>query len=115
MLVSRCKAAREHRESQEAVADAENDAAANIRDDQSVGGLEHAAQRIVSGGERSDREIAHSQLFHHERINHSQHRGLEMIEEMSAADNAEQSCLPGECIRWFLGERNSYVLHCHNF
>src|SRR6185295_3214753 len=89
MLITRREAARDHRQAENAVADAENDAAANVRDDEAVGALEHVAERIIRGGDRSNRGEAQSEFLHHQRVDDAEHRRLEMVDEMRPADDAE--------------------------
>ena len=77
------------RQSEQAIPGAENDAAPHVGHDEAVGGLKNAAEGVVHGGERCDGDVGHAQLFHHQRINHAEHGGLKMIDEVGAADDGE--------------------------
>src|SRR6266404_2182400 len=87
MIEIGCKTGGGNGESEQAVADAKDHAAANVGDDKTVGRLKDAAQGVVHGGERRDGDVAHAQFLHHQRINHAEHGGLKMVDEVGAADD----------------------------
>src|SRR5262245_42084879 len=89
LLKVRGETAGHDRKPKHTVSDTENHSAFDVRNDKAVQRLEDAAQSIVDGCKRSDRHIAHTQFFHHERVNDAQHRRLKVVDEMRAADHTK--------------------------
>ena len=69
----------DHRDAKQNVADAQDHAAAHVRHDESIKGLEKITDKTVNRGNRTDGDKADAEIAHHQRIKHTQHRRLKMI------------------------------------
>src|SRR5512144_2283417 len=81
LMKARGEAAGYNGKPEHTVADTENHAPSDVRNDKPVQSLKDTAQRIIDGRKGSDRHIAHAEFFHHERIDNAQHRRLKMVNE----------------------------------
>src|SRR4029078_560927 len=87
---TRSEACSDDRNTKQTIARPENyAAAAKIRNNKAIGSLQNAPQCIVNGGKRGDRQIAHAQFCHHQRVDHPEHGRLKVIDEMSAAHDGK--------------------------
>src|SRR5262249_10740835 len=89
LMKARGETAGHDRKPEHTVSDTENHSSSDVRNDKAVQTLKGAAQGIINGRQRGQRHIPHPHLFHHERGDHADDRRLKMVDEVSAANDAE--------------------------